>query len=729
MRRRIAVVALRLPVRVRVDGGRASIVRSVGGVATGLEGAVPPARRRWIGWLGPIEALGDDGHARLREELRAQNLMPVELDPEQAKSFYNGYANRVVWPLFHSMPGTLPLRLDAWSAYAGANAAFARTVLEATHEDDLIWVHDYQLTLVPQHVREARPRARIGFFLHIPFPSNDIFRVLPQRREILHGLLGADQIAFHTADYRANFRDALQSFAGVDVVDEETVRTRGRTVRLRVAPMGIDVQRFEQLGNKAVTTHAADRIRGSRGVLILAGVDRLDYTKGIPRRLLAVESLLRRYPQWRERVRLVQVAVPSRSDVDAYKEFAAETARLVGRINGAFGTPQWTPVHYINRALSQAEVAAVYRAAHAAVVTPIRDGMNLVAKEFVASRTDEDGVLILSELAGAASELVEALIVNPYDVDATADRFDEALRMPRAERRARMQALRRRIRRHDVAEWAKRLLADLAGSPTPRRASPDALRRALVAAARAPHLALLIDYDGTLVEFTVPPEAAVPTRKVLDLLRQLARRPDTTAYVVSGRERRFLARHLGRTGVGLVAEHGAWWRRPGTKRWLKGASAANPRAPWRHAALRLLRDFEARTPGSRIETKSRGLTWHWRGVQASLGAQRAEELGLALRQTLPRAANVLMGDHVVEVRPSGVDKGAILRFLRATIPRNAAIVAIGDDVTDEDMFRALPDDAVTIHVGARRSLARYRVPDVAAVHALLQELAESTAKV
>lgn len=721
MRRRIAVVALRLPVRIRVEGGRADIVPTVGGVATGLSRAVAQARRWWIGWLGPVEALDDEARARMRDGLRERRLIPVELDPDQALSFYNGFANRVVWPLFHSMPGLLPLRLDAWSAYAGANAAFARTALESTKEDDLIWVHDYQLMLVPQHIREARPKARIGFFLHIPFPAADVFRVLPQRREILHGLLGADQIAFHTADYRTNFVDALRAYGGVDTVGDDVVRTRGRTVRLTVAPMGIDVRLFEELGERAVAAGKVDAIRGRRGLQVLAGVDRLDYTKGIPRRLLALESLLRRHPEWREKVKLVQVAVPSRTDVNEYQTFASETAQLVGRINGAFGTPQWTPVHYISRALAQPDVAALYRAAHVAVVTPIRDGMNLVAKEFLASRTDEDGVLILSELAGASSELVEALIVNPYDVDTTADRIDEALRMSRADRRARMKALRRRIERHDVTHWAKRLLKELAGAPAPRRMRPDALRRAVQAAARAPHLGLFIDYDGTLVEFTVPPEAAVPTRPVLHLLRQLVARPNTTVFVVSGRDRQFLERTLGRTGVGLVAEHGAWWRRPGTRRWLQGATAANQRAPWRTTALRILRDFEERTPGARIEVKSRSLTWHWRGVQASLGAQRAEELALALRQTLPRSAEVLMGDHVVDVRPLGVDKGAALRLVRATLPRNAALIAMGDDVTDEDMFRAL-QDAVTIHVGARRSIAHYRVPDVPSVLSLLREL-------
>ncbi|HSA57091.1 MAG TPA: bifunctional alpha,alpha-trehalose-phosphate synthase (UDP-forming)/trehalose-phosphatase [Gemmatimonadaceae bacterium] len=722
--RRIAVMALRLPVRIRIDEGRATVVPTVGGVATGLARAVPPARRLWIGWPGVLEGLSAEERARLRQELRDRSLVPVELDPARAREFYGGYANRVVWPLFHSLPGHLPLRLDSWDAYAGANAAFARTALEETQEDELIWVHDYQLMLVPRYIREVRPNARIGFFLHIPFPSADVFRVLPQRRDVLYGLMGADQVAFHTADYRAHFVQALRRYSSVQVVDDASVLAHGRLVHLVVAPMGVDVQHFERLGERAVADGTVDAYRNGGDILLIAGVDRLDYTKGIPRRLLAIESLLRRYPEWRGRVRLVQVAVPSRSDVDEYRSITAETERLVGRINGAFGTPQWTPVHYITRALSQGEVSALYRAAQVAAVTPIRDGMNLVAKEFVASRTDEDGVLVLSELAGAASELVEALIVNPYDVDATADRLHEALRMEPAQRKARMRALRRRVREHDVSGWARRLLDDLAAQPPQRRpARPAELHRVITAAAQAPHLVLLLDYDGTLVDFTVRPEAAVPSSETKALLQHLARRPNTTVYLVSGRDRAFLDRVLGGTGVGMVAEHGAWWRRPGTRRWLQGRTAVEGNGRWRRTALRQLREFTERTPGSHLEEKSRSLTWHWRAVKPALGATRAEELALALHQSLPPSASILVGDKVVEVRPHGVDKGAVLRQLGTTFAPDAAIVAIGDDVTDEDMFRALPEPAVTVHVGSRRTSARYRVPDVASVRALLGELA------
>ncbi|HEX9564448.1 MAG TPA: bifunctional alpha,alpha-trehalose-phosphate synthase (UDP-forming)/trehalose-phosphatase [Gemmatimonadaceae bacterium] len=724
---RVAIVALRLPVRVRMRDGQASIVPSVGGVATGLLRVLPPSRRRWIGWSGSTEALDPVATERIQKDLERLRLAAVPLSPNEAAGFHAGYANRVLWPVFHSMPGRLPLRIEAWDQYASANARFANAVLQHSRPDEVIWVHDYQLMLVPHLVRAARPAAPIAFFLHTPFPPADLFRLLPQRRELLEGVLGADQIGFHTADYRSHFVQALRMHLGIPVTGENAMRVRGRMVRLVVAPMGIDVGRMERLADRGAANGAVDSFVGDREMLLLAGVDRLDYTKGIPRRLLAIESLLRRYPQWRGRVALVQIAVPSRGDVAAYQAYAHTTEQLVGRINGEFSTARWTPIRYLNRSFAPSEVAALFRAARVALVTPIRDGMNLVAKEFVASRTDEDGVLVLSEMAGAAAELVEALLVNPYDVDAMADRIHEALKMPARERRARMQALRRRVQQRDIVWWARQLLTGLGRRRVPAPASAEDLQKALDEVVRAPHATLLLDYDGTLVPFVVPPEAALPTRGVRALLRRLSHRPGTATWILSGRDRAFLERAVGNTGVGLVAEHGAWMRRPGQKRWRRLADPTRRTRRWRAEAQRLMRQFEQRTPGARIERKSLGLAWHWRGVSASIGARRAEALAVELRSRLPRSADVLVGDHVIEVRPHGVDKGSTVAALQKMVPEGSAFVAIGDDLTDEDMFRAVDAKAVTIHVGMRTTRARFRVPDVVAVLQLLEHLSRAKA--
>ena len=313
---KVAIVALRLPVRIRRSDEGVRVVPTVGGVATGLSRAVPAARRIWIGWPGSFERLDAESMAPVLSELDRRRLVPVILDPADAAAFYTGYPNQVIWPVFHSMTDKLPLRIDSWPAYESANATFASVTLDRVGEEDLIWVHDYQLLLVPELIRTARPSARIAFFLHIPFPPLDIFRVLPQGRDLLTGVLGADQVAFHTADYRANFAHALRSQLGLKVSpDNDSVRVRGRTVRLEVAPMGIHVERFERLAARSAANGAVEALRGSGDRLLLVGVDRLDYTKGIQRRLMAFEELLRRHARWRERIEFVQVAVPSRSNV------------------------------------------------------------------------------------------------------------------------------------------------------------------------------------------------------------------------------------------------------------------------------------------------------------------------------------------------------------------------------------------------------------------------------
>ncbi len=379
--------------------------------------------------------------------------MAVPLSAEQVTRYYEGYSNGVLWPLFHYLLDQIPLHVSDWDAYVEANERFADVVAAQYRPGDLIWVHDYQLLLVPGLLRRRLPDARIGFFLHIPFPSEELFRTLPARARLLEGLLGADLIGFHTPAYLRHFATSLTDILGL-TVDIDRVQLPGREVRLGVFPDGDRLRRPSSSSRTIPRSRPRPRRSGAMAsVRILVGVDRLDYTKGIPRRLLAYERMLQTHPELRERVRLVQVAVPSRTGVEAYQEFRTLVDGLVGRINGTFGTPRWAPVHYIFRGLSPADLVALYRAADVMLVTPLRDGMNLVAKEFLASRTDGDGVLVLSEFAGASWELPEALQVNPYDSDGTADVFYRALTMESEERRARLAPLRTRVETFDVHRW------------------------------------------------------------------------------------------------------------------------------------------------------------------------------------------------------------------------------------------------------------------------------------
>lgn len=725
---RLLIVANRLPVTVSATATDIEVQRSTGGLATGLMRPHEQSDGLWIGWSGAPGDLDPPRQARLDQELAAMRLVAVPLSSDLVTRFYEGFSNGVLWPLFHYLLDQIPLQVSDWDGYAEANEAFADVVAAHYRPGDMIWVHDYQLFLLPGLLRERLPGARIGFFLHIPFPSEELFRTLPARDLLLQGVLGADLVGFHTPAYLRHFATSLIDILGSSV-EIDRVQLPGREVRLGVFPMGVDAQSFAELAADPAVVGETQAIRGDGSVRILVGVDRLDYTKGIPGRLLAYERMLHTHPELREKVRLVQVAVPSRTNVGAYQDFRQLVDGLVGRINGAFGTPRWVPVHYIFRGLSEADLVALYRAADVMLVTPLRDGMNLVAKEFVASRIDGDGVLVLSEFAGAAWELPEALQVNPYDVDGSAELYYRALEMPVEERRARLAPLRTRVHTFDVHRWVASFLEQLADvTPEGARSGPTAggaaARRALdQRLAETDSLLLLLDYDGTLVPFTPTPELARPDRQVLTLLRALAARPDTEVHLVSGRPQDVLQGWLGDLPIWLHAEHGFLSRDPETREWVPAAELGGS---WREPVLAILREITQRTPGSLVEVKAAALAWHYRMADQETGARRANELRLHLNQLLSnQPVEILPGNRVIEIRPYGVHKGRIVPALSPERQAATAMVAIGDDRTDEDLFNALPPEAISIRVGPGATRARFRLDGVAGVRQLLQSLLET----
>ena len=726
---RLLIVANRLPVTVRPTPGGVEVERSTGGLATGMSRPHEQSGGLWIGWSGAGDDLTPAQRAELEAQLASQRLVGVPLNRDLVARYYEGYSNGVLWPLFHYLLDQVPLQASDWDAYVQANEQFAEVVVAQYRPGDLIWIHDYQLLLLPGLVRRRLPEARIGFFLHIPFPSEELFRTLPARRQLLEGLLGADLVGFHTPTYLRHCATALTDILGL-TVDIDRVQLPGREVRLGVFPMGVDASLFQNLSREPAVEAEAEALRGDGSVRILVGVDRLDYTKGIPRRLLSFERMLHTHPELREKVRLVQVAVPSRTGVEAYQEFRSLVDGLVGRINGAFGTPRWVPVHYIFRGLSSEDLVALYRAADVMLVTPLRDGMNLVAKEFVASRTDGDGVLVLSEFAGAAWELPEALQVNPYDTDATAEVIFRALTMEPEERRARLAPLRERVATFDVHRWVSSFLEQLerVTDPAARALSPTAgeaaLRDELTAALEQnDELLLLLDYDGTLMPFTATPELARPDTALVHLLRSLAGRPDTEVHIVSGRGREALEQWIGSLPIWLHAEHGFWSRPPGQAEW---TPAADIHASWREPVLAILRDITARTPGSLIEVKAVAIAWHYRMADLETGARRANELRIHLNQLLSnQPVEILAGNRVLEIRPYGVHKGRILAPMSSEREARSTILAIGDDRTDEDLFTSLPPDAISVKVGPGSTRARFRLESTSSVRALLQMLAET----
>lgn len=459
---RIILVSNRLPVTVNFEGQEMTLQQSGGGLATGLKGARAREGNIWVGWPGETPA-NQRVRANLERELAQQNLLPIFLTRQELKGFYEDYSNAAVWPVLHDLVEQLPLEIVGWDAYQRINQRFAEAVAAQYNDGDLIWVHDYHFLLLPRLIREMLPKARIGFFLHIPFPSTDTFRVLPQRRELLEGLMGADLIGFHTEDYAAKFTQAVGTILG-ERMHTWGLGQRSRPVRVAAFPMGIDAATWE---NRARSTPVAKQVlslmqdAGKRKILV--GIDRLDYTKGLPRRIAAIERLFQHDPSVAEKTRFIQITFPSRERIEPYAGLRRQISEMVGRINATYGSPRSLPIHLMLRSFSEDEISALYGAADVMLVTPLRDGMNLVAKEFVASRLHDDGVLILSEFAGAAEEMGEALLINPYDTEGMADAIRRAIDMTAAEQRERMIRLREKVMRNDVDHWAETFIAELGG--------------------------------------------------------------------------------------------------------------------------------------------------------------------------------------------------------------------------------------------------------------------------
>jgi len=723
---RLLIVSNRLPVTASAAAdGSVKLGSASGGLATGMRPWHEGAGGLWIGWPGDTSRFSARQRTELDRQLSARAIVPVPLSADHVNRYYHGFANRVLWPLFHYLIDRLPVHATGWDAYRQVNQAFGDVVAGQYRTGDLIWVHDYQLMLLPAMLRARLPEARIGFFLHIPFPSSEVFRTLPWRREVLDGLLGADLIGFHTFSYLRHFVASLLHIEGVEA-DIDRVRTGDREVRLGAFPMGIDTGSFVALAEDPdVVREAAAIRRDAGGRKILLGVDRLDYTKGIPRRLQSIERLLTREPALRDEVRYIQVAVPSRGEVDSYQRFRRHVEEAVGRINGTCGTLRSTPVHYMHQSVSPRELVALYLAADVMLVTPLRDGMNLVAKEFLASRVHEDGVLVLSEFAGAAAELGEAIVVNPYDVDAVASSIQRSLNMTPEEQRARMRPMRRRVLEYDVHAWAGAFMRQLQAGP-PAAVEPlvargqPVLRAAIAEARKTMAIRLLLDYDGTLVPLAPSPELAAPDPDLLALLGELATRSDIELELVSGRPRETLHAWFGHLPSPLWAEHGFWHRQRPGQTWQPAATVASG---WMDRIHPILEQFTASTPGSRIEIKTASVAWHYRGAHPDFGARQAHELRMLLGDALSnQPLEVVEGKKVIEVRLRGITKAVVAqRTLAGGAPPMLA-VAFGDDRTDEDLFRALPPSSLTVAVGQYLSGARYQLDDHRAVRHVLRSL-------
>jgi trehalose 6-phosphate synthase/phosphatase len=730
---RLVIVSNRLPFTVSFKEGSPEFKPSAGGLTTGLwsyldrtalDGAESPDYL-WMGWPGASVPPEHEAAVRAYAGQHFKSS-PVFLPEESMDRFYLGFCNKTIWPLFHYFPMLTHYEEENWQEYRNVNRVFGEAVVAALRPDDVLWIHDYHLMLLPKLVREKFPEMPIGFFLHIPFPSWEIFRLLPRpwREEIVEGLLGSSLIGFHTHDYVRDFLTSVLRTSGYEH-QLGSLTLRDRVVEVDTFPMGVEFDRFEQAAKSRETELRVEELRQKCvGQKVIFSVDRLDYTKGLINRLRGYETFLKNNPQWHGKVVFIISVAPSRIGVDSYQNMKLELEQTVGRIVGDFGNVHWTPLVYQFRNLSFEEIVPLYRLCDVALITPLRDGMNLVAKEFIASRPDQTGVLILSEMAGAAKEMGEALIINPFHREDFAKALEQALTMPVEEQIRRNQLLQERLRRYNVIRWADDFVQALVATQ-----KTEAARRARLLTGKAysgmiqqyrsaSRRALLLDYDGTLVPFASEPKLAQPDAELIETLTALGSDPANQVTIISGRPRRTLEEWFGKLPISLIAEHGVWLRNKNSDWRMLRAMTAD----WKERVRPIFQLYVDRLPGALLEEKEFSLAWHYRRADPEQASERAKELLDDLAgYTRNIDVQVFEGNKVIEIRNAGINKGSAgMQWLTSHTPD--FILGVGDDWTDEDLFRALPPTAFSVRVGVANTAARYYLGNPAAVRRMLREL-------
>jgi len=735
--RRLVIVSNRLPFNVSVENDEILFHPSAGGLVTGLASvqesrrqlSALPSNHLWVGWPGssvPADLRGK----LIREALNRFQSYPVFFSEEQMEQFYLGFCNATIWPLFHYFPSYVLYQPSGWDQYRQINQLFAHALESVLRADDVVWVHDYHLMLLPRLLKGHYPQLSIGFFLHIPFPSFEVFRLLPGdwRRDILDGLMGADLIGFHTHEYTHHFLQSVLRILGHEH-RLGLISAPDRVVRVETFPMGIDYEKFSLAAADPEVQREIQVLSDTLpGIKLILSVDRLDYSKGILNRLEGYELFLETNPEYHGKVALLMVVVPSRIGVVQYDLMKRQLEELVGKINGRFGRVGWTPVVYQYRHVPFNSLVALYSVSDVCLVTPLRDGMNLVAKEYVATRNHGTGVLILSEMAGAAKELAEAIIVNPNNRVEIAAALKAALETSTEEQQKRIRLMQRRLRRYNVTRWSDDFLSTLMAMQEVQERveskllSASATRVILAQYKSSQRRLLFLDYDGTLTPLVRDPSMAKPDGELSALLRRLASDRKNSVVITSGRDRRTLEEWLGDIPLGFVAEHGARLRLSGQD-WQR---AKAPQSAWKPEILSVLETFADRLPGSLVEEKEESIAWHYRMADPEQAELRAPELvDHLLNFTAKTDLQIVQGNKVVEIRRAGVDKGSAANVWLGGSEYDF-ILAVGDDATDEDLFKALPASAVTIRVGITGTQAQHNLRNCAEVIEFLRSLEPAT---
>lgn len=718
---KLIIISNRLPVKIVEENGQFKLSKSEGGLATGLSSLESSQEIHWVGWSG-MHIVDKGQKDLLTREMEEMDFHPVYLTPTQIENYYEGYSNSTIWPLCHYFSSYIESDDNYWHAYKEVNALFCNAALEIIEPGDTVWVQDYQLMLLPGMLRKKTNDVSIGYFHHIPFPSYELFRNLPERADILEGLLGADLVAFHTYDYMRHFLSTVYRVLGYECVLDE-IQLDNRVVDIDAFPMGINYDLFyNAIQDSAVKKKMKELRESISGNKIILSVDRLDYTKGIPVRLKAFEEFLKNNPQYHGCISLAMIVVPSRDTVEMYANLKTSIDEMVGAINGTYSTLSWTPVYYFYRSFSFEELTAMYYLADIALVTPIRDGMNLVAKEYLATKRDKPGVLILSEMAGAAIELSDAIIINPKNIKEIENAIVTALEMPKKEQLSRLQKMQKTISTQTVKQWTKDFISELRNVVRKNslqqekvinvsnfdfiKTEYDTARKRLI----------ILDYDGTLSPFYKEPMDAYPRKETLNLLKKLTDNEKNTLIINSGRDKNTLDKWFGDLDIDLAAEHGAYYTE--NREWHNNLKEI----VWDDEIMDILENTTRKTPNSKIEIKQTAIVWHYRAVDEWLSELRVNQLINSLINPCSRLnLQIMRGNKVIEIKSADCNKGTeALRLLQKD--NYDFVLAIGDDTTDEEMFKALPESAITIKVGKTSTSAKFNIPSQSNTIPLLKKL-------
>ncbi|PLX17375.1 MAG: bifunctional alpha,alpha-trehalose-phosphate synthase (UDP-forming)/trehalose-phosphatase [Salinivirgaceae bacterium] len=713
------IISNRLPLQISIEGKNIKATPSVGGLATGMKSVHKSGESIWIGWSGLTEeTIPTDMKTKVDEASAKEDCINVPLSEDDIEQYYYGFSNKTIWPLFHYFTEYAEYHNEYWEKYKEVNQKFADVVAKHIQPGDKVWVHDYQLLLLPKMIKDQFPDVAIGFFLHIPFPSFEVFRILPYRNELLEGVLGADLIGFHTYDYERHFFSSVRRLLGYELNFNEII-VNNRVIRADIFPMGIDYDKFYNASISQQRKSVTDRTQlqqeldkhqlVNREVKFILSIDRLDYTKGIQNRLHAFEHFLEKYPQYHGKATLIMLCVPSRENVDMYQRMKSEVDELVGRINGNYSTVNWTPVWYFYRSMPFENLIDLYSSSDVALLTPIRDGMNLVAKEYVASQIDSKGVLILSEMTGAAKEMSESIIINPNNMDEIADSIHEALSMPVEEQMQRIETMQNRLKRYNVEKWAADFFENLnevqaiQQQNSAKKLTSKIVKKITDKYQNSKNRILFINYDGTLVAFKENPKKAGPTDEVIDILDKLASDTNNRIVIVSGRDKSTFDKWFKDKNYYFIADYGASIKEP-DKDW---HVTEDVDTEWKKLMLPIMEFYEDRTPGTFLEEKNYSLVWHYRKADPELGAGRANELKDQLTSLIANHdLEIIEANKSIEIKSSTTSKGKAVHQMLLNKDFDF-ILGIGNDWTDEQMFREMPEDACTIKVGKTNTAANF----------------------